>query len=111
MPVRADDDVKYVFARMGDDDSLVYRINGRDFAEEQLPDFFRSNERQWSKSSVELRVVFRNDVSLAWFDYGCRSFRIRGFKRIHCYAGSERTGKAIRLKAAGDVLVLPKYRW
>lgn len=108
---QAGESIRYVFAEPGSGGHLVYIVNGSRFAEEELPAFFDENRRDWPKSEVELRVIFRNDVSLAWFDYGCRSFSIRGFKSIRCYSGSERTGRAREMKGVGDVISLPVERW
>jgi hypothetical protein len=108
---QADEAIRYVFAKAGPDGGLVYLIDGSRFREDQLPAFFEENRRDWPKDGVQVRVVFRSDVSLQWFDYGCRSFRIRGFSNIRCYSGSVRTGRAIEIKPVGEVIALPVERW
>ena len=108
---QADEAHRYILAKLGSDGELVYLINGLHYRQDELPAFFEENRTDWPKKEVQLRVVFRSDVSLAWFDYGCRSFRIRGFENIRCYSGSLTTGRAVELKPVGEVIALPTERW
>lgn len=110
-PVHGNDSIRYVFAELGSDGAMDYRLDGKNLKEDQLPAYFRENRKKWPLAGVEIRVVFRGTVSLDWFGYACRSFRIRGFQNIRCFAGNDDTGKAIEMHEKGQLVQLPGQRW
>lgn len=111
LEAHANNNIRYVFAKLGSDGTMDYRLDGKVFKEEQLPSYFRENRAKWPLVGIELRVVFRGDVSLDWFGYGCRSFKVRGFRNIHCLVGNDGSGKAVEMNEVGPLVVLPEEKW
>lgn len=109
-PAFAAGEVRYIFAKSGSDGELTFTVAERRMREDELYGFFQDHKEMWPKDKVELRVIFSNSVSLAWFEYGCRYFNNRGFKNIRCYSASEESRKAVEMKAV-DSLNLPPGKW
>lgn len=110
-PAHGNENIRYVFAQLGSDGTMDFRLDGKSLREDQLPAYFRANRKAWPLAGIEIRVVFRGSVPLDWFGYACRSFRIRGFQNIRCFAGNDETGKAIEMREVGQLVELPDQRW